>query len=317
MRSFKQISYHEREKISRLVRERKTKKEIAALMGRNISTISREINRNSSHLGYLCEDAQKKAERRKRKNTEKISKFPQLKKYILEGLQKRWSPRAIAGRWNLENETIKISTETLYKWIYDLGGKELQLNKQLIRAKKKRGFKRKVKGSKIKNRTSIHKRPEVINDRSELGHYECDLMFNKGSQSQNICTLVERSTRQAILIKIDSKKTDIVFDRIISRIRPSDGIKSITFDNGGEFAGHERLRKLGIRTYFCDPGAPWQKGSIENLNGQIRRYFPFRMKAQEITSEMVIEANKKINDMPRAILGFRTPLEVSTGRSHA
>jgi IS30 family transposase len=93
--------------------------------------------------------------------------------------------------------------------------------------------------------------------------------------------------------------------------RSSLDVKSITFDNGSEFADHWRLKEeLGIDTYFCDPGAPWQKGSIENLNGMLRRFFPFKVSAEEITNEQVVVVNAKINNMPREILSYKTPNEV-------
>ena len=312
MRKFTQIVYNERDKIYRGLCEGKSQRKIAKIIGKNVSNISREIKRNSDHIGYLYPGkAHEKTIQRKNRNKPKISKNENLKTYVIGKLKKRWSPKVIAGRYKMENPGQKISAETIYTWIYSDEGEALGLKKLLVRAHKKRGLKRRIPKSKIKNRISIHERPEVINTRDQAGHFECDLIFNSGSQSKNICTLIDRVTRQSILIKNESKHTTTVIDAIVYHIkkyRPK--IVSITFDNGSEFAGHERLHEFGIKTYFCDPGAPWQKGSIEHLNGMIRRFVPFDMPSHSITDDLVKYVNREINNMPRAILGFKTPIEV-------
>ena len=312
MGNFTQIVYHERDKIYRGLCEGKSQRKIAKEIGKNVSNICREIKRNSDHIGYLYPGkAQEETVQRKNKNKPKISKNEKLKSYVIDKLEQRWSPNVIAGRYKIENPGQKLSAETIYTWIYSDEGESLGLKKLLVRAHKKRGLKRRAPKSKIKNRVSIHERPEVIDERNQIGHFEGDLIFNSGSQSKNICTLIDRVTRQSILIKNESKHTETVIDAIICHIkkyRPK--ILSITFDNGSEFAGHERLHEFGIKTYFCDPGAPWQKGSIEHLNGMARRFVPFNMPAHDITDVLVKDVNQKMNNMPRAAFGFKTPLEV-------
>lgn len=312
MESFTQLSYSEREKIYRGLCSGGGVRAIARDLGRPPSAVSREIHRNSDHIGYLYPgDAHKAAQERRYVNEEKIEKDPGLKKYIIEKLHARWSPGAIAGSWNIDHE-MTITKEAIYQWIYKEEGEALGLKKLLTRARKKRGTKRKPARSKIKNRVSVHARPQSINERLELGHYECDLIFNSGSKSKNICTLVERVTRHAILIRNNNKISKTVVGALIGFLKYSDlDVKSITFDNGSEFADHSLLKdELGVDTYFCDPGAPWQKGSIENLNGMLRRFFPFKASAGEITNEQVAVVNAKINDMPREILSYKTPNEV-------
>lgn len=312
MREFTQLSYHERTKIYSGLCDGKSGSEIAKMLGRDPSTISREIRRNSDHIGYLYPgDAHKMAQERRNINIAKISKNEALRHYVVSKLKERWSPGVIAGSWRLKTSE-SISKEAIYQWIYSEEGEALGLKKLLVRARKKRGTKRKVVRSKIKGRVSIHTRPQSINERAEVGHYEGDLIFNRGSQSKNICTLIDRVTRQAILIKNKNKQSVTVIGALIDFIKTSGlDVKSITFDNGSEFADHWRLQdELGIDTYFCDPGAPWQKGGIENLNGMLRRFFPFAASAEEITQIKVVEANAKINDMPRAILAYKTPNEM-------
>jgi IS30 family transposase len=311
MEKFSQLSYQERGQIYRGLCDGLSSRQIAKRLERPPSTISREIQRNSDRIGYLyAGDAHQRSIDRRNKNKPKIDQDVELQDYIITKLHERWSPRIIAQSWSQKYGDRSISAETIYQWIYGEKGEKLGLKKLLIRARKKRGTKRKPMVKKIKNRVSVHERPDSINQRIELGHYECDLMFNSGSQSQNVCTLVERVTRHATLILNESKHTKIVIDALIKHIKTTGMVvKSITFDNGSEFVDHTELNGLGIATYFCDPGSPWQKGSIENLNGVSRRYLPFDMPYDEITQDYMIEVNQKMNNMPRAILGFKTPIE--------
>lgn len=312
MGKFTHLTYHERDKIYRGLCAGRSKGAIARELGRPKSTVTREVRRNSDSIGYLYPGkAHEETQKRKHKNRHKISRNPDLKEYIMERLERRWSPGMIAGRFKLENPGQTVSKEAIYQWIYSAEGEKLELKKLLVRAHKNRGFKRKGKKPKIKNKVSVHSRSDHINKRLELGHFECDLIFNQGSQSKNICTLTDRLSREAIMIKNESKHSATVIDAIIRHIAEHKlNVKSITFDNGGEFADHTKLNVLGIRSYFCDAGCPWQKGSIEHLNGMIRRFLPFAMKATDITDKLVKSINQEMNNMPRAILGFRTPSEI-------
>lgn len=312
MNQFSQISYHERVKIYRGLCEGKSRREIAIMLDRAPSTISREVKRNSDHVGYLYPgEAHLEAEKRRNKNVPKISKNKRMRNFILLKLNERWSPATISGSWNKTNN-VKISKEAIYQWIYNVDDKNMKLRKLLVRARRKRGLKRRPRQSNIKNRVSVHSRPESINNRKELGHFECDLIFNKDSQSKNICTLIERVTKYTVLLPNENKRTKTVIESLIAYIKKERVlIKSITFDNGSEFANHHLLNDLGVKTYFCDPGAPWQKGSIENLNGVARRYIPFSLKAKDITPGFVVKINEKINNMPRAVLSYKSPNQVA------
>lgn len=316
MDKYIQLSYQERRYIYIGKCEGKSAGRIAKDLGRDKTTITRELKRNGDHIGYLyAGEAQKRTEQRKNRNVSKIGKDPDLRAYIIAKLVERWSPKAIAGRWRLEHPGHTLCAETIYQWIYSKEGKSLNLCKLLIRRHKKRGFKRRIVASSIKSRESIHRRPEEINKRKKFGDWEFDLAFNKGSQSKNVCTGIERVTRTTIIISNSNKCTGTVISNMIKEITKTKlPVNSITFDNGTEFTDHERLLALGIQTYFCDPGSPWQKGSIENLNGVMRRQLPFNMPADKITESKVQEVVRKLNDMPRAILGFKTPNEVARER---
>jgi IS30 family transposase len=158
---------------------------IAREIGRSKSCISREIRRNSDVVGYLYpRDAQEQARRRRfGKRLTKIEKDPALKAFIIDRLHEQHSLHMVAAQWKRQNPGKKISKESIYKFVYSNDGIALQLPRLLIRAKKKRGLERKISKPKIKGAASIHERPQEINDRKELGHYEADLIFNEGSMS--------------------------------------------------------------------------------------------------------------------------------------
>jgi len=165
----------------------------------------------------------------------------------------------------------------------------------------------------IPNRVSIDRRPESINQRTELGHLEGDLMFHSGSQSSNVLTLVDRKSRYVRLAKNKSKKTEVVVSAMKDLIEKHDAC-SATLDNGTEFTNHSEITdKFSIPVYFCAPGAPWQKGSVENMNKMLRRFIPFELNAFEITQKKLDEIANTLNNTPRATLGFLTPAEVQQG----
>ena len=313
MRTFSQISYHERQQIYTGISRQMSIRQIGKLIGKDHSAVSREIARNGDKYGYLYPGiAQELTNDRKNVNKQKIDRYPKLKEFIVEKLKMKWSPKMISEQLRNDNAETQISAESIYSWLYISNELEkTELRQCLIRKRKKRGLKPKKSKSTIKNRVSVHDRPKIINDRSEAGHYECDLMFNRGSQSQNVVTFIERVTRKVHLIRNDEKSTKTVINKLIKLIDEQELIaKSITFDNGTEFADHIRLKECDIDTYFCDPGSPWQKGSVEHCNGMLRRFLPFDLAAQEITEEYVIKAANMINQMPRQILNFKNPSQV-------
>jgi len=224
-------------------------------------------------------------------------------------LKEGWSPVVIAGRWNKENERSKITSESIYRYIYHPKNKSLELYKLLARRKLKRGIVRKSrKQGRILNRTSIHERPDHINQRLEVGHFEGDLIFHNQSKKLNAFTAIDRKTRYGIMLKNRTKNSAVVIEKIGARL--GNWAKSITFDNGAEFAYHNRLRdNYGMKTYFCDPGAPWQKGSIEHFNAMTRRLLPFKVLARDITQEMLDQVANTLNHRPRKSLDFLTPCE--------
>lgn len=316
MEKYTQLSQQERVAIFDGLKKLYSRGKIAVLLGRHQSTISREIRRNSDNRGYYFypSEAQARTQKRKARHGFKVGRIEGLKDYVIQKLEESWSPIAIAGRWSLENPDHKITKESIYAWIYSPEGKALGIPKLLPRAKQKRGLVRVHKNkSHIPDRVPLEARPDNANTRSELGHLEGDLVFHSGSQSSNILTVIDRKSRMVVLIKNDSKKTNVVMESVTQAAHELNA-KTITFDNGTEFVGHKKLtEQCGIKTFFCRAGAPWEKGSVENMNKMIRRFLPFKLQAQTITQEKVNTVAEILNNTPRAILGFKTPREVHEG----
>lgn len=227
-------------------------------------------------------------------------------KYVVAKAKIGWAPNVIAGCWSKKYPNQSISAETIYQFAYRQENQHLSLWKLFPRSKPKRGMKRKQRSTGgISQRVSIHKRPADIASRQTLGHYEADLMFNIGSQAANILTIVERKSRKVALVKHESKHSEPIIESLTKRL--GSGAKSCTFDNGKEFAFHY---KLGIPTFFCDPAAPWQKGSVENMNGLLRRHIPFELEPHLITQEYLDQIADMVNNTPRKKLNFLTPNQV-------
>jgi transposase, IS30 family len=307
MSQYTQMKVVERMRIFDCLKQGYSIRNIAERIGRDKSTVSRELRRNRDRVGYLYpEEAQKSTDLRKARHGSKIDRKPQLKAYLLEKAKLKWSPVIIAGRWNIENPKQRICAEAIYQFAYHQKNKELALWKLFPRAKRKRGTVRKQRSTGgIMHRISIHERPGVIDTREQFGHYEADLMFNKGSQSENVLTLVERKSRMVTLVKHESKQSQPIIESIKNKIGAV--ALSCTFDNGKEFALHYTI---GIPTFFCDPGSPWQKGSVENMNGVAREYLPFSLSPSLITQDYLDQVAYTLNTRPRKLLNFLTPYEV-------
>lgn len=304
------LSYQEHVKIYSGLCNQMSKIAIAQSMDRAPSTIYREIARNCDEIGYLPANVAFHRQKQKRgQRKHKIDRNPKLREYIVAKLSLKWAPKVVASGWNKQDFGLNVTHETIYKWLYKSGNEELQ--KLLPRAKRKRGLvRKKLKKSKIPNRVGIENRPAEIASRMTGGHFEADLVFNKGSMSSNILTAIERKSRFTILLKNETKQSMEVIDGLEKRAQDL-RIQSITFDNGSEFARHEILsKKHKISTYFCDPGKPWQKGSIEHFNGMLRRRIPFEVSPGDISQQLLDSVSYELNHMPRESLGFLTPCEV-------
>lgn len=306
------ITGKDRETLYILKKEGMSVKEIAKRLGKHKSSIFKEINRNSDRkLGYLPDRADEKAVKRRANKVKKLNRDPKLKSYVIAKLEAGWSPEMISGRAKYENHPL-VASETIYQFVYGEEGNKLGLFKCLRMRRAKRGklHGRKPRGV-ILNRISIHDRPASIECRKEFGHFEGDLVINKKSMSQNVSVVLERKTRFVRLNKNESKKSTHVMQKIFNTMAslPARARKSITFDNGKEFAKHDVLRIMKTETYFCDAYASWQKGGVENVNRILRWFLPSNIPLSDLTEDQLDQIETKINSLPRKCLGFRSAAE--------
>jgi transposase, IS30 family len=304
------LTLEERDRIAQLRHQGADQKEIAQSVGRCPSTISRELRRNRTGGAYHAAQAQREAERRRRERplTRKMED-PEINEAVRVGLAHEWAPAQIAGRMRQQDSDRHVSPQTIYTWIRQDEDREYW--ESFLRRRGKRPYRRK-KATTTGDAARIDQRPEVIEQRLRLGDFEGDTVLGPAGTG-GLATLVDRKSRFTIVVKVQSKNADHVHAKIKQRLKVLDGERrrSITFDNGTEFARCHRLEKhLGMELYFADPGCPYQRGTNENTNGLIRQYFPKGTDFRDISHDEVREVEILLNHRPRACLGFRTPAEV-------
>ena len=307
---YKQLTSEQRYTISVLLSKGLKKKEIAEAIGVSNSTITRELQRNSSKRGvYKWEIAQKQAEKRSKRTSgnRAISKaiWSSVKHYLVD---EQWSPEQISGY--LAKDGIKISHETIYAWIREDKRNRGTLYKHLRHRLKHRKKYVGAGRSCIINRKSIHERPAEA-DGKRFGDLEMDTIVGPNNQ-QAIVTLVDRNTNMLFMKKLkygkDAKNLALTVIEMLKPIKKK--LKTITTDNGKEFSAHEIISEaLGVDVFFTDPYSSWQKGAIENANGLIRQYIPKKVSFNDYDDKDIKDIEEKINRRPRKKLGFETPIE--------
>lgn len=291
---------------------------IAKRLKRNPSTIGREIERNSFNgKYYVAIHAQEKWMKRKSSAGKRYPlKNDEVFKWVIKRLVRGWSPEQISGRMKLVfrgSLDMRICPETIYSFIYSDEFKKRKFWEYLSRGRKKR---RKVRGRKvqkgrIQGRVSVHERPEIVNSKLEFGHYEGDTVEGRGHGS-SVHSELERVSRKYFAQKVKDISSEEAIKAQFEIFEPleKDARLSTTLDNGKENHLHGELKKLDMKTYFCDPYSSWQKGSNENHNGLFRRYFPKGTDFNKVTQEEIDECVEEMNNRPRKCLGFYTPNEV-------
>lgn len=293
---------------------------IAARLGRHRTTISRELQRNSTSQGYGAAAAQRcYSQRRLSCRPRSKLRYEPLRDYIAEQIAVHdLSPELAVGRLRLEfpdNPKMRVCAETIYQAIYANRHYMDFLIEYLPQARpkrRKRGQGKSRRGPTIPNRVSIRERPAVVEQRTQHGHWEGDLIVGK-NQDGFILTLVERVSRLLHAVKVQTKRAAEVCQAVIEALidRPITWVRTITFDNGTEFHDHQRIaQELGANIYFADPYSSFQRGSNEQVNGLLRRYLPKGTSFEHLAPEQLQQLETKINNRPRKCLGFRTPLEV-------
>jgi transposase, IS30 family len=318
---YDQLRLAERCEIFRLRAGGISLRRIAQHLGRSPATISRELRRNSVKTkawpgGYAPDRAHALAGRRRRWDCRfKMARQPDLRECVRQLLAMGWSPEQIAGRLALCNASMRISHESIYRFIYHRVAQNDYWHRLLPSRKNRRG--RLKRGgvsplTNMKRRISIHERPEEVDDRRNPGHWEADLMcFTKRQQA--VLVIHERASRILLAARQTTKAAPVILSRIRGLLAqlPSELRRTMTFDNGTEFALHYRLDDdLGLKTYFCDPRAPWQKGGIENAILRLRRPLPRKSDLAAISPRQLARIIANYNATPRRCLGFKTPAEV-------
>jgi transposase, IS30 family len=313
--SHKKLGYGERVKIETLLGEGLSNGEIALRLDRSKSTITREINQNKGgpqRRHYAADFAQSQSQfRRYYAVTMNPSKDPRIWEYVEAQLKEGLTPELISGRISLDHPGWSVSHECIYQYIY-------RSNKWLSGYLPSRRPFRRPKGprraqkSKIPNRLSILERPQKINERREVGHWESDSIVSRKSKV-GLNVMVERKLRYVQITKVPdltSNQTEKAITRRLSHWDPTLR-KSITYDNGSENHNHETINKeLGTKSYFCEPYHSWEKGAVEQVNMLIRRYVPKGADLSKLTEEQVQTIEKKLNNRPRKCLGYKTPQEL-------
>ncbi len=304
--TYQHLSQTERYQIYILMKDGKTQSQIATLMDRHKSTISRELARNTGNRGYRPRQACLLAEERSlgSRNATQITASDWGK--AVDCLLAQWSPVQIANQ-------VGISHETIYRHVYadKAAGGNLYQQLRCQKKRKKRYASGRDRRGQIVGRRPISERPAHIETRSQVGHWEGDTVIG-AAHKQAVVTLVERKSGYALIAKVSNKTSDLVSQAIITQLNAvTPLVKTLTFDNGKEFAEHRRIdTALKSTTYFADPFASWQRGSNENFNGLLRQYIPKKRPLSTVTNQELRMIQDRLNNRPRKRLGFKTPNEV-------
>ncbi len=311
MSTYTQLTREQRYQIKALLDTDISYRKIAKTIRVSPSTISRELKRNLGERGYLPNQAHEKALARKKKKIK-----PRIKEevwvLVKKELREDWSPEQISGK--LKMSEIFISHERIYQYVYADKRAGGTLWKHLRHPKKyrKRAGGRDRRG-KIPNRRSIEERPAIVDERSRIGDWEADLILGKNHQGVAV-TLTERNSRFTLLRTLPSKHAEPITQAIIELLKWDERLKTITFDNGKEFARHEEIASaLNADCYFAHPYSSWERGTNENTNGLIRQYLPKSRNLKEVSMEEEMMVMDKLNLRPKKCLGFKTPYEVFFG----
>ncbi|MGI8839554.1 MAG: IS30 family transposase [Caulobacteraceae bacterium] len=319
-KQYNHLTAEDRQLICRLHDDKIPVSVIALHLGRHKSTIHRELRRNRTDdgpwlRGYFAMAANQLSAMRRRRSA-KLHRDPALAAHVVARLKDGWSPEQIAGRLALDRAATAICHERVYRHVYSPAGRAAELYRHLPSQRRRRRvrYARRPRGLHIPDANTIAKRPAEIGERRTFGHWECDLVaFRQVFGKHNITSLVERRSRYLFISRNPSRHSANIMAGLVRDLGPLPPAcrRSITFDRGTEFAGFPSLKQsLGTQSYFCAPSAPWQKGTVENTNGRLRRFLPLDLDVSTKTTEELAALARRMNATSRKCLGFRTPTEV-------
>jgi len=315
----KRLTEEEREEIALGLASEESYHVIGRRLGRPASTVSREVRRHGGRHRYRGLKAHRRAQRWARRPKQgKLSQNPRLASAVSAGLEQRWSPQQIAARLRMEHPsdpTMQASHETIYKALYVQGRGELR--KELSKALRTGRARRRPQGPNpgrgkrgmIKDMVLISERPAEVEDRAVPGHWEGDMIIGPSSQ---VGTLVERTTRLVMLVRLKDRSAEEVRKAVSKKIQtlPAALRRTLTWDQGREMAQHTQFTiDTQIPVYFCDPRSPWQRGSNENTNGLLRQYMPKGSDLSKFSQRQLDQIADQLNGRPRQTLGWLKPCE--------
>ena len=315
------LSVHEREQILLGIGRGEPLSTIARSLGRAPSTITREVNANGGRAKYSAWHAHRRAREQARRPKPCKLRRGRLLNEVSRRLEQLWSPQEIAWRLALkypDDPAMRVSHETIYQSLFVQGRGELR--RELARCLRSRRTVRRHRGhvekrGRLPGMVMIAERPQEVDDRAVPGHWEGDIILGEGGRSA-VGTLVERTTRLVLLLHLkdgrSAESVDAAMRKAIATL-PDELCKTITWDQGAEMARHVSFTvATGIPIYFCDPHAPWQRGSNENTNGLLRQYLPKGTDLSKVTAANLRRIQRSLNGRPRKTLGYLTPSEKFT-----
>lgn len=317
------FTVEEREKIQEMLWQKSSIRSIAAILGRNPSSISREIGRNLSFMRhrYAPRLAQERALiKRKSRGRKDRLKNNVIRAYVVEHLKKGWSPEQISGRLPQEKSGEHISYETIYQYIYAqihrngygllrIGCEDLRLClKRRHKRRQRKGLRKPQRVSRFTG-ISIEERPVIVDKRTRLGDWESDSIVSRNN-NPGLNSLIERKSGLILLTKVLTKTANATTEIIVKRISKLPK-HTLTMDNGSENQGWKKIEeKIGLKCFFAHPYSSWERGSNENGNGLVRWYFPKGTDFRKIDNKDIAKVEYALNTRPRKRLGWKTPLEI-------
>jgi len=312
--SYKHLSLEERHYIEISLKNEESHSTIAESLNRSQGSITREIARNTGLRGYRHNQAHKKAMERHQLKAKAVKLTDSVKSIINDLIIEDWSPEQVCG-WLKKENKVSLHHETIYQYVLadkSSGGELYQhLRHQKKTYRKRYGTSNNRTKNGIRDRVDIDERPDIVNNRERVGDWEGDTIIGKNHRGA-IVTLDERKSKLRLAMPTGTKAARSVTDAIKILFKPIQSfIKTVTFDNGKEFAYHKEIAStLNCKTYFAKPYHSWERGQNENANGLLRQYFPKSMELVDATKKEVFDAVHKLNSRPRKCLGYDTPYEV-------
>ncbi len=306
--SYTQLTREQRYQIYALKKEGHNRTQIARNVGVHKATVSRELVRNLGGRGYRPKQADELAQERQKQRVRPRITAAQWAQ-VEELLRQEWSPEQISGRLALEQQA-RISHERIYQYVYADKARGGTLSRHLrcrkVRRKRYGSYSRR---GQIPHRVLIDQRPQVVEQKARLGDWEADTIIGQRHQ-QAIVSLVERKSKLTRLAKVARNTAELVAQAMTTQLQ-SLVVKTITSDNGREFAHHQHLAAhLSADFYFAHPYSSWERGANENTNGLVRQYFPKKSDFSKITDRQINKVVERLNQRPRKTLGYKTPNEV-------